>query len=55
VGVSRDRVLYKFVEKRFGKLERVFEIFVENQGTVATTHSEMVDINAEEYIRLIRE
>jgi predicted hydrolase (HD superfamily) len=29
VGVSRDRILYKFCEKRFGKLERVYELIVE--------------------------
>lgn len=51
-GVARDRVLYKFAEKRFSKLERVVELRMENSPDLSPRHHEL---SAEAYLKTIQE
>ena len=51
--VTRDRIINKFSEKRFAKLERLFELrgeyYVENERTLA------MEVKPEDYIKMISE
>ena len=52
-GVTKDRILHKFSEKRFGKLERLFEM--RNEYFTENEHSLVVEVSAEEYLKMIKE